>query len=428
MLFLALQPYAAQAADAFSTGSPWMLGDWGGVRSDLQQDGVSFQAGYTMESASNLAGGYHTSTTARYSDQWAFGVNLDLEKLLNWQDAEFQMTITDRNGQNLSDQIADPRTGMLSSVQEVYGRGQTWRLTQFWLRKGLFGDVLDLKAGRVTVGEDFDNFDSKFQNLAFGSGQAGNWRGDHWYNWPVSQWGGRVRLNITPEVFMQVGFYNQNPYNYDRGDGFRLEFSPTEGNLVPVELGWQPKLGRDKLPGNYRLGYYYSSVNDNVYGSWHNGGFNDTAHAYGGYILAQQQLSAQGGSTDRGITLTLQAVMNDHKTSKTDNYQSIAVTWKGPFDARPQDEIGVGAARIHVNSAYTRMLRQENAFNGETDYNSPTYLPVQEGAEYNYELYYNVQATDWLQIRPNLQYVSAPGAVSEVDDAFIGGISANIVF
>ncbi|VDZ70121.1 carbohydrate-selective porin OprB [Klebsiella aerogenes] len=355
-------------------------------------------------------------------------VNLDLEKLLNWQDAEFQMTITDRNGQNLSDQIADPRTGMLSSVQEVYGRGQTWRLTQFWLRKGLFGDVLDLKAGRVTVGEDFDNFDSKFQNLAFGSGQAGNWRGDHWYNWPVSQWGGRVRLNITPEVFMQVGFYNQNPYNYDRGDGFRLEFSPTEGNLVPVELGWQPKLGSDKLPGNYRLGYYYSSVNDNVYGSWHNGGFNDTAHAYGGYILAQQQLSAQGGSTDRGITLTLQAVMNDHKTSKTDNYQSIAVTWKGPFDARPQDEIGVGAARIHVNSAYTRMLRQENAFNGETDYNSPTYLPVQEGAEYNYELYYNVQATDWLQIRPNLQYVSAPGAVSEVDDAFIGGISANIVF
>ncbi|EMI5803116.1 carbohydrate porin [Klebsiella aerogenes] len=428
MLFLALQPYAAQAADAFSTGSPWMLGDWGGLRSDLQQNGVSFQAGYTMESASNLAGGYHTSTTARYSDQWAFGVNLDLEKLLNWQDAEFQMTITDRNGQNLSDQIADPRTGMLSSVQEVYGRGQTWRLTQFWLRKGLFGDVLDLKAGRVTVGEDFDNFDSKFQNLAFGSGQAGNWRGDHWYNWPVSQWGGRVRLNITPEVFMQVGFYNQNPYNYDRGDGFRLEFSPTEGNLVPVELGWQPKLGSDKLPGNYRLGYYYSSVNDNVYGSWHNGGFNDTAHAYGGYILAQQQLTAQGGSTDRGITLTLQAVMNDHKTSKTDNYQSIAVTWKGPFDARPQDEIGVGAARIHVNSAYTRMLRQENAFNGETDYNSPTYLPVQEGAEYNYEVYYNVQATDWLQIRPNLQYVSAPGAVSEVDDAFIGGISANIVF
>ncbi|WLI79048.1 carbohydrate porin [Kosakonia sp. H02] len=421
-------PCLAQAADAFSADSPWMFGDWGGTRSELKDQGVDFQLGYTLEAASNLAGGYNTSTTARYSDQQAFGVTLDLEKLLNWQDAEFQMTITNRDGQNVSDQVADPRTGMLSSTQEVYGRGQTWRLTQFWLRKGFFDDVLDVKAGRVTVGEDFDNFDSKFQNLAFGSGQAGNWRGDHWYNWPVSQWGGRVRINFTPEVFMQVGFYNQNPYNYDRGDGFRMEFNPTEGNLVPVELGWQPQLGADKLPGNYRIGYYYSSTHDDVYGSWRNGSYGDTAHSYGGYILAQQQLTAQGGSSDRGITLTVQAVMNDHKTSKTDNYQSVALTWKGPFDARPQDEIGVAAGRVHVNSSYTNMLENENRLNGQTDYNSLAYLPIQDGSEYNYEIYYNVQATNWLQIRPNLQYISAPGAVDKVDDAFVGGISANVEF
>ncbi|WP_226570358.1 carbohydrate porin [Mangrovibacter yixingensis] len=428
VFLLTLQPDFAHAADAFSADSPWMLGDWNGLRTDLQQDGVNFNVDYTMESASNLAGGYNTSTTARYSDQWAFGVNLDLQKLLDWNDTEFQLTITNRDGQNLSDEVGDPRTGTLSSVQEVYGRGQTWRLTQFWLRKGFFDHTLDVKAGRLTVGEDFDNFDSKFQNLAFGSGQAGNWRGDHWYNWPVSQWGARVRLNFTPEIFMQVGFYNQTPYNYDKGDGFRFEFSPTEGNLVPVELGWQPKLGAEKLPGNYRIGYYYSSARDDVYGSWREGGYNDTAHAYGGYILAQQQLTAQGGSADRGITLTVQAVMNDHKTSKTDNYQSIALTWKGPFDARPQDEIGIGAGRIHVNSSYTKMLRDTNHYNGETSYNSPTYLPIQKGSEYNYEIYYNVQATNWLQIRPNLQYIAAPGAVSKVDDAFVGGISANLSF
>nr|MBA2814767.1 porin [Candidatus Pantoea persica] len=34
----------------------------------------------------------------------------------------------------------------------------------------------------------------------------------------------------------------------------------------------------------------------------------------------------------------------------------------------------------------------------------------------------------WLQVRPNLQYIVAPGAVSEVKDAFVGGISANINF
>ncbi|MCZ4060722.1 carbohydrate porin [Pantoea sp. LMR881] len=417
------------AADALSPDSEWMFGDWGGYRTQLQNDGIKFDVNYTMESAANLGGGADTNTTMRYSDQWSFGTNFNLEKLLNWQDGEFQMTITNRDGQNLSDQVADKRTGMLSSVQEVYGRGQTWRLTQFWLRKGFFDNVVDIKAGRVTVGEDFDNFDGNlFQNLALGSGQAGNWRGDRWFNWPVSQWGGRIKLNVTPELFLQVGFYNQNRANYDRGDGFRLDTSNSEGNMVPVELGWTPTFGPEKLPGNYRLGYYYSSANGDVYGSWRDGAYQEKDHAYGGYVLLQQQLTAQDGDVNRGLGVRVQAVMNDHKTSKTDNYQSIALTWKGPFDARPNDEIGVGAARIHVNSDYTRSLRQQNAANGETDFDSPTYLPIQEGSEYNYEVYYNAKVTNWMSLRPNLQYVTAPGAVSEVKDAFIGGISANIAF
>lgn len=428
-LILAMLTGHAMAADALSADSEWMFGDWGGYRTQLQNDGIKFDVNYTMESAANLGGGADTNTTMRYSDQWSFGTNFDLEKLLDWQDAEFQMTITNRDGQNLSEQVADKRTGMLSSVQEVYGRGQTWRLTQFWLRKGLFNDVVDLKAGRVTVGEDFDNFDGNlFQNLALGSGQAGNWRGDRWFNWPVSQWGGRIKLNITPEVFFQVGFYNQNRANYDRGDGFRLDTSNSEGNLVPVELGWKPTLGAQKLPGNYRIGYYYSSANGDVYGSWRNGAYQDQDHAYGGYLLLQQQLTAQDGDVNRGLGVRVQAVMNDHKTSKTDNYQSIAFTWKGPFDARPDDEIGVGAARIHVNSDYTRSLRQQNQANGESGFDSPTYLPIQDGSEYNYEVYYNAKVTNWMSLRPNLQYVVAPGAVSEVKDAFIGGISANIAF
>lgn len=428
-LFLSIHPCLVHAADAFSTDSPWMLGDWRGTRTELLQEGVDFRFNYLMETASNLAGGYNTSTTARYSDQQTFGVDFDLQKLLDWKNAEIQLTITNRDGQNLSGQVADPRTGMLSSTQEGYGRGETWRLTQFWLRKGLFGDMLDIKAGRVTVGEDFDNVDSKFQNFAFSTGaQAGHWRGNHWYNWPVSQWGGRLRINFTPEVFMQVGFYNQNQYNYNRGDGFRFEFRPTEGNLVPVELGWKPQFGADKLPGNYRLGYYYSSTNDNVYGSWRRGGFENTAHSYGGYLLAQQQLTTQGGSRNRGISLILQAVLNDHQTAKTDNYQSIVLTWRGPFDARPQDEIGLGVGRIHINSTYSRMRSNQNNLHGEIDYNSPAYIPVQDGSEYNYEVYYNLQATKWLQIRPNLQYISAPGAVRQVDDALVGGLSANISF
>ncbi len=42
---------------------------------------------------------------------------------------------------------------------------------------------------------------------------------------------------------------------------------------MPVELGWKPTLGPDKLPGNYRIGYYYSSANGDNYGSWRDGAY-----------------------------------------------------------------------------------------------------------------------------------------------------------
>jgi carbohydrate-selective porin OprB len=36
---------------------PWLLGDWGGYRTRLQQDGIDLQLGYTAEIAANTQGG-----------------------------------------------------------------------------------------------------------------------------------------------------------------------------------------------------------------------------------------------------------------------------------------------------------------------------------------------------------------------------------
>jgi porin len=37
----------------------------------------------------------------------------------------------------------------------------------------------------------------------------GKWQGKLWYNTPVSQWGGRLKYQINPELFAQVvGVFN----------------------------------------------------------------------------------------------------------------------------------------------------------------------------------------------------------------------------
>ncbi|HFK9577474.1 TPA: carbohydrate porin OprB, partial [Pseudomonas aeruginosa] len=136
---------AAHAAEAFSPNSKWMLGDWGGKRTELLEKGYDFKLEYVGEAAANLDGGYDDDKTGRYTDQFALGVHMDLEKILGWKATEFQFTVTERNGKNLSnDRIGDPRVGHISSVQEVWGRGQTWRLTQLWLKQQYFDGALDV--------------------------------------------------------------------------------------------------------------------------------------------------------------------------------------------------------------------------------------------------------------------------------------------
>ncbi|MFK3724297.1 carbohydrate porin [Pseudomonas monteilii] len=422
------------AADALSPDSPWMLGDWGGLRSELQEKGYTFTLGYTGEVADNLGGGYSSHKTGRYSDQFVLGTTLDLEEILSLHDAEFQLTITDRNGQNLSQAgIGDPRTGTLSSVQEVSGRGQTWRLTQAWYRQGFFNGQLDVKVGRLTVGEDFGTFSCRFQNLTFCGSQSGDWAGDIIYNWPVSQWGVRVKTRILPDTYLQVAAYEQNPSYLEIGNGFKLSGSGSRGFLLPVELIQKVQLGEQNLPGEYRIGVYRSTASaDDVYRTsdglpqpLSTVGPKEHGSKYGGWLVAQQQVYQDADFNGRGLTLFALATFHDKATSFIDHYYSVGAFYSAPFDSRPSDEIGIAASTVHVNSRVHKRQKLSNQVAGNFEYNDPNYIPPQR-LEHNFEVYYGFALTKWLTVRPNIQLVRSPGGVNEVSDAWVAGLKLDM--
>jgi len=423
-----------QAAALLASDSPWMLGDWGGTRTELAERGYDFTLGYTGEMGANLHGGYDDDKTARYSDQFTFGTHLDLQKILDWHDAEFQLTVTERHGNNISnDRINDPRVGGFTSAQEVWGRGQTWRLTQMWIKQKYFDGALDVKFGRFGQGEDFNSFPCDFQNLAFCGSQVGNWAGDIWYNWPVSQWALRVKYNLTPELYAQIGAYEQNPSNLDRDNGFKLSGSGTQGAVFPVELVWSPRVAG--LKGEYRAGYYYSNAKaTDVYkdsndqpAALSGQPYRSSSSKHGMWLGAQQQVTSLASDHSRGLSVFANATLHDKKTNAIDNYVQAGVVYKGPFDARARDDIGFALARVHVNPAYRKNAEAINQAQGLDDYDNPAYRPVQD-TEYSAELYYGIHVTDWLTVRPNLQYIRHPGGVDQVDDALIGGIKIQSSF
>lgn len=298
---------SARAYDLQTT--PYLFGDWAGLRTSLAERGVTLNLGYTGEAAHNFSGGQDKMT--RYTDQWVFGATMDLDKLLGWHGGTFQMTITDRNGRNLG---ADAGIGNNMLIQEVYGRGQTWHMTQFWLNQSFLDNRVQWKIGRLTVGEDFASFSCDFQNLTFCGAQPGNLVGSYWVNWPTSQWATRLKVSTSEQTYVQAGVYQVNPNYVDDGYARRHGLSldnpnGTTGALIPLEFGWLPAW--NGLPGSYKFGAWYNTSNGaDLYQDVNHAPRGETGLAprerngqHGIYINFEQQVSGTAGGRGASVFL-----------------------------------------------------------------------------------------------------------------------------
>jgi porin len=310
--------------------------DWDGKRMEWLNEGVDVRIGYVSETATNAQGG--DRELVRYTDQITFSAMFDLEKLLGLPQATFKLAITDRNGENLS---SDANLQSLQQVQELYGRDQTWRWTQFWYQQKYLDGLVTWKIGRITDGEDFAAFSCEFMNLTFCGAPVGNIVGSYWYNWPVSQWATDVKISLKGVGYFQIGAFDvnsdylQNKYSMDL-----WRPGNSSGVLAPVEFGWLPMFG-DGLNGSYKLGAWYNSstapdVAENVNGLplLIDGGRPLMRHGqYGAYVNFLQQLTAP--SANRGLSVFFNATYADTRTSRQDNQLAVGLLYKGPFDLRP---------------------------------------------------------------------------------------------
>jgi porin len=246
-LALATSLAGVARADQWTVPSvPWLLGDWGGLRTRLYQQGVDFQFGYANEFGTNTQGG--VKRWAGYADQSQAGATFNLERLFGVKDAIFQVTFTERTGRNL---VTDAQLNTLQLVQEVWGRGQTARLTQFWYDQHYLNDFISWKVGRMPVGGDFAAFGCDYQNLTFCGANIGNLVGNYIFNWPISQWATRIKFNFNGFGYFQVGAYDQNQQYLGYTEALAPVFyKDSSGVMLPAELAWLPKFANGALPGS----------------------------------------------------------------------------------------------------------------------------------------------------------------------------------
>ncbi|MBE5251397.1 carbohydrate porin [Mixta mediterraneensis] len=436
LIFIALLPSISHAEDWFSPTGKYLTGDWAGERTALSQMGYDFTFDYSAMAASNIAGGYRTDTTARYSDQYTFGTKLDLEKIAGISNAQFVFSLNTRNGRDITvDRIQDSRAPVVGSgAQSNYGRGETWHIGQLWYKQQLFDNSLDIKLGRMAIGEDFDNNGCYFQNLSLCGSLAGHGSGV-WYNAPVSQYGGRIRINFNKSYYAQFGAFLHNPSYLTRRGSFKMNLSGRTGNMYIGEFGYLTIMGADKLPGSYKVGGWYNSAeaadllndsNGNAYLISHNPARIHNGR-YGGYLYFMQQVSTVGNDVNRGLSLFLHLAVNDKDTATVDYQAQFGAIFKGPFSSRMKDYISFGVSKMHINQRLTHRAGIANSLKGVYDYDDPAYQPGRS-AEYAAELRYSAKVTPWFTFNPNIQLIANPGGVSEIKDAWVIGTQAILSF
>lgn len=398
---------------------PLLTGDWGGARTRLADNGVTFTLNEVVDAVHNFNGGNRKESRA--AGQLFLGATIDTGKAWGLEGGKIQATIFNRQGNSLTN---DAGLALLQPVQTIYGRGTIWRLGQLWYEQSFNDGGTALKLGRVTHGEDFGATPcGNMMNLILCGPASSQIVSGYLYNMPVSSWGGRLRQRITPELHLNLGVIESNPENLREDRGFYLGTQGATGAIYAGELQWTPKFGANhNLAGAYKIGGWYDSSDSNNIVYDVNGdyqavtglAFAREGHHSGVHANVQQQLIAPEVDGSHGLTLVGNLAIADRETNKLRAKTAVILTYTGLVPGRAKDDVTFGAGAAIVNGRVTDAQQAQN------DAGLRTGDP--QDTEYAFELNYGYKLTPAITVRPGVQYIHNPGGQSDRDGIVVGGV------
>jgi porin len=428
--------------------SSLLLGDMGGLRTELSKYGMSLAIQETSEVFGNVSGG--TRRGADYDGLTQILLQLDTKRAFGWYGGTFNVSALQLHGRNLS----QDNLGTLQTASGIEADRST-RLWELWYQqKFLDEDRLDIKIGQQSLDQEFmvSQNASYFANTMFGwpmvpsadlpgGGPA----------YPLSTLGVRVRTRPIDSLSFLLGVFTGSPTANSTGDSQMTNASGTSfpihtGVMVIGEMQFSyPSLGSmisadapEPLARLYKLGFWYNSQNfadqqyDNTGLSLANPASNGVPLNHHGdfsvYAVADQLVWVDPHEGDRTVNVFARVMGAPQVNRNLITFSANAgVTVHEPFLHRDADTFGIGMGFAKV-SGYASALDQASAV-------SSGYTPTRSSETY-VEVTYQYQATPWLQIQPDAQYVFTPGGgVADpnnpghrIGNELVLGVRTNILF
>lgn len=388
-------------------------------------NGLTFLVNYTSESAANPFGGIRQGTA--YAAQAFIGIDADLNRLAGIEGASLHAIATHRHGRSLSNDFIGNNT----SVQEIFGGGQTARLTLLSYQQKLFDNRLDIEVGRLVANINFlsSPFYCNFQNNATCGNPTFVFKTTNFTFFPVSTWGAHAKGWLTDKVFFHAGVYEVNP-NTQRPTDNGIDFSTrgATGVVIPMELGYSTTFANDPMPRNYGIGAvidrsdYPDPVRDVAGGPLVFTGLDPFTRFGRSMVYARfdQMIHRREPTQPQGLTLFGVAMKATGGQQIEDYYLNLGLVQTGTFADRPYDTIGVVASTQKFSSLGLAGVRAARASQGL----DPRDIATQQ---IMLELNYGIQLSPAARLTPQLQYIINPDQTrfpfraKPIPDAFVLG-------
>jgi len=423
-----LSPFSTQEFEAEAKSwfeQPYLTGNWGGLRTRLRDMGITPSLTFFTDVQGNPVGGQ--THGFRESDNWGLDVIMDMDKLADLKGSQFHVSFALRSGTSLTDEDI----GNVFNVAQTCCQHTYWLVNVDWQQR-LFGDLLELRGGRIAAGDDF--MTSPLYGYFLQSGIDGN-TGGIFFNvpmtvYPTATWGIRARVMPIPQIYVMAGVYNGDPTlvkNEKHGVDWTMRGPLFAMGEVGFRLNQEP--GATGLPGNYKVGGYYAAGDypdlyfDVQGGAASVSGLPPLVHRGGNggfYFLLDQTVYQPGGpESRRGLIPFLSLLFApDTSINTMPFFLNGGLVYRGPFASRPHDRAAFGVVYGSFSNELARSQRASRRAGSAVGIQS---------YELVLELTYRFQLTGWLRMQPNVQYIINPGATGSIPDALVVGfqLSAN---
>jgi len=345
-----------------------------------KENPFKFNASYIGDVVSNFSGGIKTGTTYLGLANIKAGFNTETANW--WKGGRMYINIGNTHG-------GEPSATLVGDFQGISNieAGNLSFLYELWYKQKL--GKLEMTVGLQDLNADFATNESGsiFTNSSFGiqSSIADNVAPPIF---PLTALGANVKWSISDTFLWEAAIFDGTPDDFETNPyNTEWKLSKNQGFLTVTELQVKKSLIIGKI-GNYKFGVYYHQHNDTIAVEQKNGGF---------YFTGDQQITSK-------LFVFSQVGISPKEMNKNNRYFSIGLNCKGPFDKRPNDQVGIAIAYAGIDG---------NAVGSETAI----------------EMTYQFEVTKNIYLRPDIQYIINPaGTETKLKNALVGFLRFGIEF